>query len=212
MRTYSQSDVNKIFSHIPSRTIRSWALILPLEKDLIKTTRLGKHRKYTLENLYHLALIDELSSWGFSLDNIRAVFRESLQMEDADILIINKFHNDIEAFSWDLNNFIEFKIITILKEMLYSNNFEKAIVKAYKYEGWDPSRLNIDPAYKEYIQSNNLNSALLKLFGPKLFDTNEEIKKRIEEKSDISSRLTKIIIDLRYLREFVRKCIEKAEL
>lgn len=217
MKTYTQSEVNKIFSHIPPRTIRSWALILPLQKDLIKITRLGKHRQYTLENLYHLALIDELSSWGFPLEYIRAVFNSEHQLVGYDILKINKHNDDIVAFTWFLSDFLEYKIIAFCKEMFISGDIKKALLKA------DPSlerrvfgTIEEDAAYQEFIKTNNINSVIDKIFAPPLFQNDKGIKegfKVYRDKDDgISENITNIIIDLRYLREFVRRLIEKAGL
>ena len=198
IRTYSQSEVNKIFSHIPPRTIRSWALILPLDKDLIKTTRLGKHRRYTLANLYLLALIDELSSWGFPLDYIRAVmmhFQEFPSEYKHDILIVSKLSNDIQAFTWKFEDFYEYSLINFHKKFLKSGDF-KASLKEVTH-GSEDFYNNID---KKYIESKELDASLqLGLFcAPKLLPSKEEIEYYSEKDTDeIIDKMTSIIIDLR---------------
>lgn len=61
-KLFTQKEVNKIFSHIPSKTLRWWGM-----KGLYgwaKETPDGRgiHREYDLGNLYQIGIVEELSS------------------------------------------------------------------------------------------------------------------------------------------------------
>ncbi|MDD3579447.1 MAG: MerR family transcriptional regulator [Desulfobacca sp.] len=63
---FNQKDVNRIFSHIPKRTILFW-----VENGLVGTVgehtdRRGRNRVYSLENLYTLATMEKLLKLGIS--------------------------------------------------------------------------------------------------------------------------------------------------
>ncbi len=70
-RLFSQGEVNKIFEHIPSRTIRFW-----VESGLVEWSgefedRRGRHRQYSLENLWQLGLVEELMSYHLPVKNVK---------------------------------------------------------------------------------------------------------------------------------------------
>jgi hypothetical protein len=75
-KIYSQREVNKIFSHIPSKTLRWWAI-----RDLygwanqVNDGR-GIHREYELGNLYQIGIAEELSSLNIPVETINRIMRK----------------------------------------------------------------------------------------------------------------------------------------
>ncbi len=74
-RLFTQKEVNKIFSHIPSKTLRWWGM-----RDLygwanqINDGR-GIHREYELGHLYQIAIVEELSSLNIPVGVINRIMR-----------------------------------------------------------------------------------------------------------------------------------------
>jgi DNA-binding transcriptional MerR regulator len=69
-RIYTQREVNQIFKHLPTRTILSWA-----ERGLISCVRedkdgRGRLRLYSFEDLFEIAVVEELTSLNFTLEFI----------------------------------------------------------------------------------------------------------------------------------------------
>ena len=67
----SQSTVNKIFSHIPTRTLLALATEKVIEWYSFQEDGRGINRTYRLENLYQIAIATQLSLTGFSYANIK---------------------------------------------------------------------------------------------------------------------------------------------
>ena len=81
-RKFSQSEVNKIFSHIPTRTLLSLATTGVIEWiDEIQDGR-GIHRIYNLANLYQIAVATQLSLVGFSYNNTKTLIMDKLKGSD----------------------------------------------------------------------------------------------------------------------------------
>jgi DNA-binding transcriptional MerR regulator len=75
-KIYSQGELNKIFSHIPPRTIRFW-----VECGLVETVgqdsdRRGKHRKYDLPCLYQLGIVERLLSLNLPIEDVRRILQK----------------------------------------------------------------------------------------------------------------------------------------
>lgn len=75
-RLFSQKEVNKIFSHIPTKTLRWWAI-----RDLygwaneVRDGR-GIHREYALDHLYQIGIVEELSSLNIPVGTINRIMRK----------------------------------------------------------------------------------------------------------------------------------------
>jgi DNA-binding transcriptional MerR regulator len=90
LRLYTKNEVNSIFSHIPSRTLRSW-----VEGGLVgwageKTDGRGVHRSFTIGNLYQIAIVAELTSLHFPLKTIQNLMEQYFQdVEEKGSAILN---------------------------------------------------------------------------------------------------------------------------
>jgi DNA-binding transcriptional MerR regulator len=82
-KTFSQSQVNQIFQHIPSRTIRFWVEGCLIECPGATEDRRGKHRLYSLASLYQLAIVERLTSF-ISLERIKLLMEKHFQGKDED--------------------------------------------------------------------------------------------------------------------------------
>jgi len=81
METYSQGQLNKVFGHIPDRTVMTW-----IKEGLVPWTeetkdRRGRHRRYSREDLYCLGLVEELIGYGLSYAVIREQIIDKLYKE-----------------------------------------------------------------------------------------------------------------------------------
>jgi len=73
---FTQKDVNKIFSHIPSKTLRWWGMRdLYGWADQVNDGR-GIHRLYELGNLYQIGIVEELSSLNIPVEVINKIMRK----------------------------------------------------------------------------------------------------------------------------------------
>jgi DNA-binding transcriptional MerR regulator len=66
-RLFTQGEVNKIFGHIPSRTIRFWVESGLVEWSGTHEDRRGVHREYSIKNLWQLGLAEELMSLNLAV-------------------------------------------------------------------------------------------------------------------------------------------------
>jgi DNA-binding transcriptional MerR regulator len=78
METFSQGELNRIFGHLPDRTVMTW-----IKEGLVPWTeetrdRRGRHRRYSREDLYCLGLVEELIGYGLSYVVIREQIIEKL--------------------------------------------------------------------------------------------------------------------------------------
>ncbi len=80
---FTQSEVNKIFSYIPPRTLLSLATTGVIEWiDEVQDGR-GIHRIYSLANLYQIAVATQLSLVGFSYNFLKAsIIMDALKGHD----------------------------------------------------------------------------------------------------------------------------------
>lgn len=72
-RLYSQSEVNRIFAHIPSQTLFHWIRTGLVEWSDAHQDRRGKHRLYSLENLWRIGLVEELMSLNLPISEARVL-------------------------------------------------------------------------------------------------------------------------------------------
>jgi DNA-binding transcriptional MerR regulator len=70
---FTQKQINKIFKHIPSRTLLAWAEAGALSWTGESFDGRGRGRLYNEKDLYRVALTEELASLGFPLDVIAAI-------------------------------------------------------------------------------------------------------------------------------------------
>ena len=76
-KVFTQREVNKIFSHIPSKTLRWWGM-----RDLygwanqINDGR-GIHREYELGHMYQIGIVEELSSLNIPVGTINKIMRKN---------------------------------------------------------------------------------------------------------------------------------------
>lgn len=89
-KLYSQSEVNRIFSHISPKTLIFWVLSGLVEWSREHEDRRGIHREYSLKNLWQLGLAEELMNL-----NIPVKFVERMMAR-----VNNKFLNKIPE-TWD---------------------------------------------------------------------------------------------------------------
>jgi hypothetical protein len=75
-KLFTQKEVNKIFSHIPSKTMRWWGMRdLYGWADQVNDGR-GIHRLYELGNLYQIGIVEELSSLNIPVEVINKIMRK----------------------------------------------------------------------------------------------------------------------------------------
>ena len=75
-KLFTQKEVNKIFSNIPSKTLRWWGMReLYGWADQVNDGR-GIHRLYELGNLYQIGIVEELSSLNIPVEVINKIMRK----------------------------------------------------------------------------------------------------------------------------------------
>lgn len=73
---FTQKEVNKIFNHIPTKTLRWWGMRdLYGWADQLNDGR-GIHRLYELGNLYQIGIVEELSSLNIPVEVINRIMRK----------------------------------------------------------------------------------------------------------------------------------------
>jgi DNA-binding transcriptional MerR regulator len=87
---YSQSDLKKIFSHIPANTLLFWA-----KEGLLKWTEetrdaRGIHRKYSLDDIVRVAFVEELLSIGYPIKMADALLNNLFDTGERGIYLITK--------------------------------------------------------------------------------------------------------------------------
>ena len=115
---YSQKEVNRIFGHIPVKTLRYWGKTgLYGWVNEISDGR-GIHREYDLSNLYQIGIVEQLSSLNISSLMIKLTmdkhFRSGMRMGAP----INLGHPErVDENEWPLINVVEQmnKILVIQK-------------------------------------------------------------------------------------------------
>jgi hypothetical protein len=99
-KTYTRKDVNKIFSHIPSRTLRSWIETGLVEWSGESHDGRGLHREFKFWNLFQLGLVEQLSGLNLPHDVIKFIMspdfiglvdeKPKIMEHSGDILVIFK--------------------------------------------------------------------------------------------------------------------------
>ncbi|MFZ5448999.1 MAG: hypothetical protein ACOZFS_10230 [Thermodesulfobacteriota bacterium] len=76
-KLFTQKEVNKIFSHIPNKTLRWWGMgDLYGWADQVNDGR-GIHRLYEVGNLYQIGIVEELSSLNIPVEVINKIMRKN---------------------------------------------------------------------------------------------------------------------------------------
>jgi hypothetical protein len=72
---FTQQEVNRIFGHIPSRTLREWALsgLYSWEKETEDGR--GTKRHYNLLNLYQIGLVELLARLNFPMHRVKSIMK-----------------------------------------------------------------------------------------------------------------------------------------
>jgi DNA-binding transcriptional MerR regulator len=70
---FNQREVNQIFSHIPSRTLRQWALAGLYQWEEETEDARGTKRHYTVLNLYQIGLTEVLAKINFPIHRIKNI-------------------------------------------------------------------------------------------------------------------------------------------
>jgi hypothetical protein len=78
-RIFTQKEVNRIFSHIPPKTLRWWGMMDLYGHVAFALDARGTHRSYDLGNLYQIAIVEELSSLNISSDNIHRTMTKNFR-------------------------------------------------------------------------------------------------------------------------------------
>lgn len=75
-KLFNQKEVNKIFHHIPAKTLRWWAIRgLYGWADQVNDGR-GIHREYGIGHLYQIGIVEELSSLNIPVETINKIIRK----------------------------------------------------------------------------------------------------------------------------------------
>ncbi len=95
-KLFTQKEVNKIFIHIPSKTLRWWGM-----RDLygwanqISDGR-GIHREYELGHLYQIGIVEELSSLNIPVGAINKIMRKNFLSG----MLMYPVQRDLEKDEW----------------------------------------------------------------------------------------------------------------
>lgn len=72
-KLFTQKEVNKIFGHIPAKTLRWWGIRQLYGWASESADGRGVHREYGLDNLYQIGIIQELSALNIPTDVIKRI-------------------------------------------------------------------------------------------------------------------------------------------
>jgi hypothetical protein len=121
-RSYSQSEVNRIFPHNSPKTLMSWALSGLVEWAGEHEDGRGIHREYELQHIRQLALVAEFMSLTTSVKLVKrwmnyvnsSMLKNSPELWSKNILIVNKVdHHTEEKYVAQLIPIKDLKTITI---------------------------------------------------------------------------------------------------
>jgi len=167
---FSQKEVNRIFSHIPVKTLRWWG-----QRGLYGWVNefsdgRGIHREYELANLYQIGIVEELSSLNLpstviNVNIMKKHFRSGKRMSAPTIL---EQPERVDENKWPLVNVAEQmdKILIIIKVL------SGTVSQPGKRETPSYSWLSILAQYQEskdsqYQESKDLLVALLRRYDAK---------------------------------------------
>lgn len=93
-RLYTKNELNRIFSDIPSRTLRSW-----IEADMVewageRKDGRGVHRLFATWNLYQIGIVRQLASLHFPLSVIKELMNQHFKdKEDGEPKILRQIND-----------------------------------------------------------------------------------------------------------------------
>jgi len=102
---FTQREVNQIFNHIPSRTLLFWATEGLVGWQGENQDGRGRHRLYSIGDLYRLSVVEELTSLGVPLEAVKWI----VNLEKFDmgrVLAIAKMKHGREGMHWDTSAFL----------------------------------------------------------------------------------------------------------
>ncbi len=90
-RLFNQREVNRIFSHVPIKTLRWWGLQGLYTWISQSYDKRGISREYEIANLYQIGILENLSSLDVSITTIRIIMNSIANNPSMDkILFISK--------------------------------------------------------------------------------------------------------------------------
>ena len=85
---FTQKEVNKLFGHVPAKTLRWWGIMQLYGWTYEFADRRGINRKYERANLYQIGLVEQLANLNISIPVIRDImaqhFCSGLRMSELD--------------------------------------------------------------------------------------------------------------------------------
>jgi DNA-binding transcriptional MerR regulator len=72
---FNQEEVNRIFKHIPARTLRQWALSGLYQWAGETEDGRGVKREYRLMHLYQIGIVETLAALNFKVEHIKNVMK-----------------------------------------------------------------------------------------------------------------------------------------
>jgi DNA-binding transcriptional MerR regulator len=135
---FTQKEVNRIFGHIPTRTLRWWGLMGLYQWGFDIPDGRGITRYYSLENLYQIGIVEELSSLNIPVAVIKQIMDSNFRvgetdipdypchifgLERNDILVISKSLIEPEEGKRERRSYKWSSMITYLYEILYNEDF-----------------------------------------------------------------------------------------
>lgn len=130
--TYSQTEIAKIFAHIPARTLAYWAKKGLVKWKAEKSDKRGCQREYDRHSLYQIGLIEELTSINFPLDLVKHSISYLHDEPDLGILIIQRTFpgRSLADTNWNLS--------------FYSRDIERSLTELVAYNSGAASFIVID--------------------------------------------------------------------
>lgn len=132
-RLFTQAEVNRIFSHVPRSTLRTWGLQELHPWAMERNDERGRGRYYKRDNIYQLGIVENISKLDIATDLIRKIISDVGDPPSMDkIIFITKgseisplvFQNLNDEFSnWDKNS--GKKMIQYLEGLASRRDFER---------------------------------------------------------------------------------------
>lgn len=192
-KLFSQREVNKIFGHIPSKTLRWWGINeLYGSAEFVLDGR-GTHHKYNLDNLYQIGIVAELSGLNVPTKIIKMImvkhFRWGFGLRDVTFF----GQQNLDGKKWP--------------EVKVSEQMNKMLVISRSHMGFldDANPPESDMGYLDA----DVNKKRPLLYGWRSF-LSERTEIKIGESQGKHQDATMIIIDLEVTKKFVDSLLSKS--
>ena len=143
-KLFTQKEVNKIFSHIPSKTLRWWGMRdLYGWADQINDGR-GIHRLYKLGNLYQIGIVEEeLSSLNIQMGTINRIMCEHFRSGLGMLPPLLTEDLEIEVREWPfVNVVIQMDKILVISRRLRGGFRDKLGIRGRLMPDWESFLVN----------------------------------------------------------------------